>query len=59
MGDGDQDDSQDGDEEEALHGIYMKAYCSGISEILQVYKHHILQIEEEYLKDRSMTISSL
>lgn len=43
MGDGDPEDSQDGDEEEAaLHGIYMKAYCSGISEILQVYKDHIL-----------------
>ena len=47
------------DDEEDLHGVYMKAYCSGISEILQVYKEHLLGIEAEYLKDRSLTIASL
>ena len=47
------------DDEEALHGVYMKAFCSGVNEILQVYKEHLLAIECEYLKDRSLTIVSL
>ena len=47
------------EDEEALHGVYMKAFCSGVSEILQVYKEHLLAIEAEFLKDRSMTIASL
>lgn len=47
------------EDEEALHGVYMKAFCSGVSEILQVYKEHLLAIEAEYLKDRSLTIVSL
>ncbi len=37
----------------------MKAFCSGVSEILQVYKQHILAIEHEYLKDRTLTITNL
>jgi len=53
-------DPEDGNEdEEALQGVYMKAFCSGVSEILQVYKEHLLAIEAEYLKDRSLTIASL
>ena len=59
MGNPDDSQQEGEDEEQALHGIYMKAYCSGITEILQVYKEHILEIEEEYLKDRTMTIASL
>ena len=47
------------DNDEDLHGVYMKAFCSGVSEILQVYKEHLLAIEGEYLKDRSLTIASL
>ena len=50
---------EDEEDEEALHGVYIKAFCSGISEILQVYKEHLLAIEAEYLKDRSLTIASL
>ena len=51
-------DDEDEDEE-ALQGVYIKAYCSGVSEILQVYKEHLLSIEREYLKDRSLTIVSI
>ena len=52
-------DSSNDEDEESLHGVYMKAFCSGVSEILQVYKEHLLAIEAEYLKDRSLTIASL
>ena len=55
---GDPED-ENNEDEEALHGVYMKAFCSGISEILQVYKEHLLAIEGEYIKDRSLTIASL
>jgi hypothetical protein len=46
-------------EEESLDelvGVYIKAFCSGVNEILTVYKEHLLAIEHEYLKDRSLTI---
>ncbi len=56
VGAGDEEENED---EEALQGVYIKAFCSGVSEILQVYKEHLLAIEAEYLKDRSMTIASL
>jgi len=52
------DDQQDEDDQ-ALMGVYIKAFCSGVSEILTVYKEHLLAIEHEYLKDRSLTIASL
>ena len=58
-GDGGPPDEDNDEDEEALQGVYMKAFCSGISEILQVYKEHLLAIESEYLKDRSLTIASL
>lgn len=40
-------------------GVYVKAFCSGVSEIINVYKEHLLAIEHEYLKDRSLTIPML
>ena len=55
---GDPED-ENNEDDEALHGVYMKAFCSGVSEILQVYKEHLLAIEGEYIKDRSLTIASL
>jgi gamma-tubulin complex component 4 len=42
-----------------VHGVYIKAFCSGVSEIIQVYKEHILEIERDYLKERSLTVMSL
>ncbi len=47
------------EDSQALMGVYIKAFCSGVSEILMVYKEHLLAIEHEYLKDRSLTIASL
>lgn len=39
-----------------MNGVYVKAFCQGVSEILNVYKEHLLAIEHEYLLDRSLTI---
>eukprot|EP00347_Sterkiella_histriomuscorum_P015647 403356230 len=50
------DEEQDQDE---LFGVYIKAFCSGVNEIITTYKQHLLSIEHEYLKDRSLTIPSL
>lgn len=47
------------DDELALTGVYIKAFCSGTNEILKVYKEHLLLIEHEYLKNRTLTIPSL
>ena len=50
------------DEEEdasMLNGVYIKAFCSGVQEMLSVYKEHILMVEREYLKDKSLTILTL
>ena len=40
-------------------GVYVKAFCSGVNELLAVYKEHLLSIEAEFLRDRSLTISQL
>ena len=45
--------------EEELIGVYVKAFCSGVNEVLSVYKEHLLAIEHEYLKERSLTIPTL
>ena len=42
-----------------LSGVYIKAFCSGVNELITVYKEHILAIEQEFLKDRSLTVLSL
>ena len=54
---GDHSDQQD-EEEEAV-GVYVKAFCSGINELLCVYKQHLLTIEQEFLRNRSLTIAQL
>ena len=41
---------------EEVQGVYIKAFCQGVSEISNVYKEHLLAIEHEYLRDRSLTI---
>ena len=42
-----------------LVGVYVKAFCSGVEDLLKAYKEHLLAIEHEYLRDRSLTIQSL
>ena len=55
--------SNNGDDEEVpeeeLIGVYVKAFCSGVNEVLSVYKEHLLAIEHEYLKERYLTIPTL
>jgi hypothetical protein len=51
-GEGEEDEGNEGD----VHGVYIKAMCQGISEIVGVYKQNLLTIEHEYLKDRALTI---
>ena len=52
-------DQEDENQSELVHGVYIKAFCSGVNEMITVYKEHILMIEREYLKDRSLTVLSL
>lgn len=40
-------------------GVYVKAFCSGVNDLLKVYKQHLLTIEQEYLSDRALTITTL
>ena len=54
---GDEDDQEEGSM--MLNGVYIKAFCSGVNELITIYKEHILTIEREYLKDRSLTVLSL
>lgn len=54
-----EDDEEEDEESEQLSGVYIKAFCSGVNEVLTVYREHILAIEQEYLKDRSLTVLSL
>lgn len=53
------DPDQTEDDEQLLMGVYIKAFCSGVNEILTVYKQHLLAIEHEFVKDRSLTIAGL
>ena len=46
-------------DENSTIGVYIKAFCSGISELLTVYKQHILSIEHEFMRDRTLTIAQL
>lgn len=59
--DGDQssDAQEEEDDGEEMNGVYIKAFCSGVNELLNVYKEHLLAIEHEYLIDRTLTISHL
>ena len=40
-------------------GVYVKAFCSGVNDLLRVYKQHLLTLEQEYLSDRALTITTL
>lgn len=53
---GDHSDNGEYGSVEEVHGVYIKAFCQGVSEIITVYKEHLLAIEHEYLRDRSLTI---
>lgn len=46
------------DEEDPV-AVYVKAFCSGVQEVLQLYQEHLLAIEHESMQDRSLTVQGL
>jgi hypothetical protein len=55
----DEDGSAIDQGEESTVGVYIKAFCSGISELMSVYKDHLLSLEHEFMQDRTLTIAQL
>ncbi|XP_068172286.1 gamma-tubulin complex component 4 isoform X1 [Antennarius striatus] len=41
----------------SLHGIYLRAFCTGLDSILQPYRQALLDLEQEFLGDPHLTIS--
>lgn len=48
-----------GDEEIEVTSVYVKSFCVGIHEVINLYKEHILAIEHEYFINDTLTISHL
>uniref|UniRef100_A0A665VW57 Gamma-tubulin complex component n=1 Tax=Echeneis naucrates TaxID=173247 RepID=A0A665VW57_ECHNA len=40
-----------------LHGIYLRAFCTGLDSMLQPYRQNLLDLEQEFLGDPHLTIS--
>ncbi|XP_031704375.1 gamma-tubulin complex component 4 [Anarrhichthys ocellatus] len=40
-----------------LHGIYLRAFCTGLDSSLQPYRQALLDLEQEFLGDPHLTIS--
>ncbi|GAA6219035.1 gamma-tubulin complex component 4 isoform X1 [Lates japonicus] len=40
-----------------LHGIYLRAFCTGLDSMLQPYRQTLLDLEQEFLGDPHLTIS--
>ncbi|CAG5866109.1 unnamed protein product, partial [Menidia menidia] len=40
-----------------LHGIYLRAFCTGLDSMLQPYRQALLDLEREFLGDPHLTIS--
>ncbi|KAK2920414.1 gamma-tubulin complex component 4 isoform X2 [Channa argus] len=40
-----------------LHGIYLRAFCTGLDSMLQPYRQALLDLEQEFLGDPHLTIS--
>lgn len=47
------------DEEIEVTSVYIKAFCTGVHEVLNLYKEHILAIEHEYFVNDSLSITHL
>ena len=47
------------DEEIEVTSVYVKAFCAGVHEVLNLYKEHILAIEHEYFVIDSLNITHL
>uniref|UniRef100_A0A1A7YDD3 Gamma-tubulin complex component n=2 Tax=Iconisemion striatum TaxID=60296 RepID=A0A1A7YDD3_9TELE len=42
-----------------LHGIYLRAFCTGLDSMLQPYRQALLDLEQEFLGDPHLTISHI
>ncbi|XP_057692949.1 gamma-tubulin complex component 4 isoform X2 [Corythoichthys intestinalis] len=40
-----------------LHGIYLRAFCTGLDSVLQPYRQALLDLEQEFLSDPHLTVS--
>uniref|UniRef100_A0A672SPJ7 Gamma-tubulin complex component n=1 Tax=Sinocyclocheilus grahami TaxID=75366 RepID=A0A672SPJ7_SINGR len=40
-----------------LHGIYLRAFCTGLNSMLQPYRQALLDLEKEFLGDTHLSIS--
>ncbi|XP_037548187.1 gamma-tubulin complex component 4 [Nematolebias whitei] len=40
-----------------LHGIYLRAFCTGLDSMLQPYRQALLDLEQEFLGDPHLTVS--
>ncbi|XP_054627810.1 gamma-tubulin complex component 4 [Dunckerocampus dactyliophorus] len=40
-----------------LHGIYLRAFCTGLDSMLQPYRQALLDLEQDFLGDPHLTIS--
>uniref|UniRef100_A0A8B9PNF5 Gamma-tubulin complex component n=1 Tax=Apteryx owenii TaxID=8824 RepID=A0A8B9PNF5_APTOW len=40
-----------------LHGIYLRAFCTGLDSVLQPYRQALLDLEQEFLADPHLSIS--
>ncbi|XP_048376583.1 gamma-tubulin complex component 4 isoform X2 [Stegostoma tigrinum] len=40
-----------------LHGIYLRAFCTGLDSMLQPYRQALLDLEQEFLADPHLSIS--
>uniref|UniRef100_A0AAV2LN93 Gamma-tubulin complex component n=1 Tax=Knipowitschia caucasica TaxID=637954 RepID=A0AAV2LN93_KNICA len=42
-----------------LHGVYLRAFCTGLDSMLQPYRQALLELEQEFLADPHLTISHI
>ena len=46
-------------ENDDIHGLYLKAFCSGLDRVLEGYRNKILELETQIMKDPHLSISHL
>ena len=42
---------------EGIHGLYIRAFCEGLDQVLNAYRQLLLDIERELLEDPNLTIT--
>ena len=44
---------------EDIHGLYLKAFCSGLDGVLDGYRNKILELETQIMKDPHISVAHL